>query len=74
MSDKKLVREIASIIASHDSKDQYGNAKLAEYIIRKIQRTLTQRAVDLPQLCAQCNANHGDMSCAEYQALSAASH
>ena len=39
MANKKLVREVAGIIATNDNKDQYGNAKLAEYIIRKIQQS-----------------------------------
>ena len=65
MSNKKLVREIASIIASHNNKDQYGNAKLAEYIIRKILRT----GYNEIKMCPRCNANHGDSTCEEFQQM-----
>lgn len=49
MANKNLVREVAAIIASHDNKDQYANAKLAEYIIRKVNKSFAEDKAKLSE-------------------------
>ena len=72
MNTKKLAREIAAIISTHDNKDQYGNAKLAEYIVRKVRKALEPQPEIIsdeysdPKVCPLCQCNHPEMTCEEF--------
>jgi len=72
MADKDIVRDIAAILSTHEKGTAGQNVRTAKYIIKKVKRHLTSRAADLPKLCANCRANHGDSTCEEYQSMLAA--
>ena len=73
MKNNEIAREVSAILSKEYGGSSKRSFELARSLVRLVADRLTKRAADLPKLCANCHANHGDSTCEEYQSMMAAS-
>ena len=73
MKNNEIAREVSAILSKEYGGSSKRSFQLARSLVKLVADRLTKRAADLPKLCANCHANHGDSTCEEYQSMIAAS-
>lgn len=72
MKNNEIAREVSAILSKEYGGSSKRSFELARSLVKLVADRLTKRAADLPKLCANCQANHGDSTCEEYQSMLAA--
>jgi hypothetical protein len=73
MKNNEIAREVSAILSKEYGGSSKRSFELARSLVKLVADRLTKRAADLPKLCSNCHANHGDSTCEEYQSMMAAS-